>query len=122
MGASDPEGRWWLSHFLVTVAIVLFLITILLSALLGRGNYLVVALAVVSIAMMILFGFFGVVDYYRDAKALRAANAAWQPNPWVWIVGGFIFGQVFLMPIYLARRWWTVGLDWSKLPLIGRRA
>jgi hypothetical protein len=47
-----------------------------------------------------------------------AADASWQPNPWVWVGFGFIFGHVFLMPIYLARRWWTVGLDWSKLPLI----
>jgi hypothetical protein len=89
-----------------------------LSYLLGFPS---VAFFVPLFGIILIFGPIGIIGYYYDAKALSAADAAWQPNPWVWIVGGFIFGHVLLMPVYLAQRWRTVGLDWSKLPLLGHR-
>jgi hypothetical protein len=119
--SAAPESKWWLAHLFVTIGLILLVISFALSFPLGAESDAIFAGIMLSSGMMVFFGFIGMIGYYHDAKALQAADAAWQPNPWVWIVVGFIFGQVFLMPVYLARRWWTVGLDWSKLPVIGHR-
>jgi hypothetical protein len=118
-GVVEPESQWWLAHFFVTVGLILLLVTIVMSISIGGATDAIFAGMMLTSVIVVFFGFIGVIGYFYDAKALKAADASWQPNPWVWVVVGFIFGHVFLMPIYLARRWWTVGLDWSKLPLIG---
>ena len=115
-----PESQWWLAHLVVTIGIILSFIEFGLSLRFGLSDAWLAGVVLLW-GLILIFGFIGVIGYYYDAKALKAADAAWQPNPWIWIVGGFIFGQVLLMPFYLARRWWTVGLDWSKLPVIGHR-
>jgi uncharacterized membrane protein len=116
--AAEPESQWWLAHLFVTIGLILSFIEILWFGFESDG---MLAATFLLYGMILLFVIIGVIGYYYDAKALKAADAAWQPNPWIWIVGGFIFGHVLLMPFYLARRWWTVGLDWSKLPVIGHR-
>jgi hypothetical protein len=116
-----PESQWWLAHLAVTIGLILAFIEFGLSMRFGFDSAALIAFALLWLGIILVFGFIGVIGYYYDAKSLKAADAAWQPNPWIWIVGGFIFGHVFLMPIYLARRWWAVGLDWSKLPVIGHR-
>jgi len=121
MSVCELDSEWWLSHLFVTVGIGLLILTASLSIPFGAESDVVLAGVLLSSGIIVFFGFLGTIGFYYDAKALKAADATWQPNPWVWIVGGVIFGAVLLMPVYLARRWWTVGLDWSKLPLIGHR-
>ena len=118
--SAAPESRWWLAHFFVTIGLILSFIEFGLTLRFGLSDAWLAGVVLLW-GIILVFVIVGVIGYYYDAKALKAADAAWQPNPWIWIVGGFIFGQVLVMPIYLARRWWTVGLDWSKLPVIGGR-
>jgi len=118
MSVGETDSEWWLSHLFVTVGLILFILTAAVSIPFGIENDAIFVGILLSSGIIAFFGLLGIVGYYYDAKALKAADAAWQPNPWIWIVGGFIFGQVLLMPVYLVRRWWTVGLDWSKVPLI----
>jgi len=118
MNSADPESEWWVAHLVVTIGLILAFIEFGLSLRFGLSDAWLAG-SLLLWGLILVFGFIGVIGYYYDAKSLQAADAAWKPNPWIWIVGGFIFGQVFLMPVYLARRWWTVGLDWSKLPVIG---
>jgi hypothetical protein len=121
MSTADTDSKWWLSHLMTTVGVLLQLGWVLVSVTFGFDNAAANVLLWVSLAVLAVFLPLGLLGYFNDAKALRRADAGWQPNPWLWFLGGWLLGQVLAMPLFLLQRWRHVGLDWSDVPIVGRR-
>jgi hypothetical protein len=122
MKQQSVDSKWWVAHLAVTIGVFLQLAAIPISLQYGSDHPVIYALFMTSIGLIIVFILPAIVGYWAEADALEEADADWQPNPWVWFLGGFLVGQVLLMPIYLIRRWDKVGLDWGQVPIVRRAA
>jgi hypothetical protein len=111
-------ARRWYVYATFPLVFVMFLLSGIVSfvpgvsAVLG-SNLFSGALTVIGVPVAVVFFgsiFWAIPGYYWDAKALRAANAEWEPLWWLWLIGHLTISPVVAIPVYWLRRTQKTGL------------
>jgi hypothetical protein len=93
-GSNDRRGRTDEYAWLAVLPFVATLVGLVVGAVLGFGVFdtgspgNVNLLPYVALVPYFLLGLAGTLWVFRDARRLAAASADWQPNPWVFVLGG----------------------------------
>jgi len=113
MQSSEFQRRWYVYAFWVAYLPIAFLIVLLsVNGLIGIG----LSFAIASLA--VIFGIWGLVGYYYDAKHQKGHNANWVPQWYLWVIAHILLTPILIAPLYLLQRTLRTGTpfgEWDDL-------